>query len=68
MWRGNVVPSLENAANLARRSFDAGDVSYLLVLEARRKVLEARMRRAELSAQLRHSTAELNYSVGMKVI
>jgi len=68
LWRGSVVPSLENAADLAQRSFDTGDVSYLLVLEARRKVLEARMRRAELSAQLRRSTAELNYSVGMKVI
>jgi cobalt-zinc-cadmium efflux system outer membrane protein len=68
LWRSNVVPSLENAADLAQRSFDAGDVTYLLVLEARRKVLEARMRRAELSAQLYRSAAELNYSVGTKVI
>ncbi|MCU0915651.1 MAG: TolC family protein [Planctomycetes bacterium] len=68
LWCGNIVPSLEQAAQQAQRSFETGDVSYLLVLEAKQKLLEARMRRAELAAQLQRSAAQLDYAVGMKVI
>lgn len=68
LWYGKIVPSLEQAAQQAQRSFETGDVSYLLVLEAKRKLLEARMRRAELAAQLHRSAAQVNYAVGTKMI
>ncbi len=68
LWYGNVIPSLEQAAQRAQRSFETGDVSYLLVLEAKRKLLEARMRRAELAAQLHRTATQLNYAVGTNVI
>ncbi len=68
LWHGNIVPSLETAAQQAQCSFETGDVSYLLVLEAKQRLSEARMRRAELAAQLHRSAAQLNYSVGMKVV
>ncbi len=68
LWRSDIVPSLDKAVERAQKSFAAGEVSYLLVLEAMRKLLEVRMRQTELTAHLHKSAAQLNYCVGKKII
>jgi len=68
LWDSEIIPSLEQTAELTRKSFEVGQVSYLLVLEAKQKLVEARMRRTELAAHLYRSAAELNYCVGKKMV
>jgi len=68
LWHDEIVPSMERADEQAQRSYEAGDVSYLLVLEVRQRLFEARLRQTELAAQLRRTAAQLNYSIGTKMI
>lgn len=68
LWHNEIVPSLEKTGEQAQRSYEAGDVSYLLVLEVKQRLFEARLRQTELAAQLRRSAAQLNYCIGMKMI
>ncbi len=68
LWHNEIVPSMEKVGEQAQRSYEAGDVSYLLVLEVRQRLFEARLRQTELAAQLRRTAAQLNYCIGMKVI
>ena len=68
LWRRDIIPSLEKAAGQTQKSFAAGEVSYLLVLETERELIGARMRQAELAAEMQRTAEQLNYSVGKKVI
>lgn len=68
LWNDHIVPSLEKAFEQTQKSLAAGEVLYLSVLEAEQKSVEARMRRTELAASLYRTAAELNYSVGEKVL
>ena len=68
LWHDEITPSMETAGEQAQRSYEAGDASYLLVLEVRQKLFEARLRQTELAAQLRRCAAQLNYCVGSKMI
>ncbi len=68
LWNNNIIPSLEQTVERTRKSFEAGEVSILLVLEARQTLVEARMRRTELAANLRRTAAKLNYCIGKKMI
>jgi len=68
LWDNGIVPSLETAVERAQKSHAAGEVSYFSVLVAEKKLVEARMRHAELAANLRRSAAELNYSIGKRMI
>jgi cobalt-zinc-cadmium efflux system outer membrane protein len=68
LWDTGIVPALETAVERARKSLAAGELSYPAILEAERKLVEARMRRTELAAHLRRSAAELNYCIGRKMI
>lgn len=67
-WDSSIIPALETAVERARKLLTAGEVSYSSVLEAERKLVEARMRRVELVASLRRAAAELNYCIGRKMI
>ena len=68
LWHSDIIPSLEKAVGQAQKSFAAGEVSYLLVLETEKELIAARMRQAELAAEMQRTAAQLNYSVGKKVI
>ena len=68
LWHSDIIPSLEKAVGQAQKSFAAGEVSYLLILETERELIAARMRQAELAAEMQRTATQLNYSVGMKVI
>ncbi|MBL7187664.1 MAG: TolC family protein [Phycisphaerae bacterium] len=68
LWNNHIVPSLEKALEQTQESLVAGEVSYLSVLEAGAKLVEARMHWTELAANLRRSAAQLNYRIGKKMI
>jgi cobalt-zinc-cadmium efflux system outer membrane protein len=68
LWSSDIIPSLEQAVEQTQRSFEAGEVSLILVLHAQRELIEARMHLTELVARLNSSTAELNYCIGKKMI
>lgn len=63
-----VLASLDTAAAAARRSFEDGAESYLVVVDALRRVTDARLRRAELTAELRRAEAELDRAVGGRAL
>lgn len=67
LWNGQVIPFLEDILEQTQKTLAAGEVSYLSILETREKLVDARLREAELAAQQRRTAAELNYSVGKKV-
>jgi len=54
--------------NLKYGTYIAGEESYLFVLETMRQLSEARMRKAELAADLRRAAAQLSYCTGKKII
>ncbi|MFH1718327.1 MAG: TolC family protein [Planctomycetota bacterium] len=68
LWNNRIVPSMEKAFEQTQKSLTAGEVSYLSVLEAKQKSVEARMRWTELAANLHRSAAQLNYRVGKKML
>ena len=67
LWRGDVMGVLEEANQQVEKSFASGDVSYLRVLDAKTKVIEAQLHAAELTASLQRSVAQLNYCVGRRM-
>ena len=68
LWRGTIVPSLARVGEQAEKSFAAGEVPYLSVLEANRRLFGANLRQRELAAQLYRSAAQLNFCVGRRVL
>lgn len=68
LWYSSIVPSLEDANDQAQKAHAAGDESYLFVLAARRTLVDARLRQAELAAQIGRAIAQLNFSAGRRII
>jgi cobalt-zinc-cadmium efflux system outer membrane protein len=68
LWSSDIIPSLGETVEQNQKAFAAGQVSYLDVLQAKRKLVEARLRQTELAGQLARSAAQLNYCVGKKTI
>ncbi len=67
-WQTKIRPTVEDAVAKAERSYQAGDTPLVLVLETTRQVLEMRLREAQLRADLRKAFAELERSVGRKLV
>ncbi len=65
-FRDEVLPLLERAATIALRTFEAGAESYVVVLEATRRVGEARLRKIDLEAAVRRARAHLERHIGRK--
>ncbi len=65
-WNSAVLPNLEEALHLVQLSYERGDISYLPVLEALRQLVNGKLRKAEIEAELRRSVSQLNYSIGNK--
>lgn len=65
--RTRILSQLEEAVARAEKAYGNGSVSYLLVLETARQLLNARGREAEAVAALRRARAELERSVGRKL-
>ncbi len=62
-----VLPALDEALEMATRSFEAGNDSYLIVLDTLRRTGEARLRRAELIAEERRALGELDRAIGARL-
>ncbi|HET7697561.1 MAG TPA: TolC family protein [Vicinamibacterales bacterium] len=63
-WQQAVVAPLEDQVRLARRAFEAGDVSSLFVLETARRLTDARLRARDIDADLARATARVERAVG----
>lgn len=66
LWNSSTLPTLEDAVRLVRLTYQRGDISYLPVLEALRQLMNGKLRRAEIEAELRRSISQINFSIGNK--
>jgi cobalt-zinc-cadmium efflux system outer membrane protein len=66
--RDEIVPSLREATTLAERAYDAGGTSYLQVLQTSTDYIAARTREIDQTAAARRALAELERSVGRKIV
>ncbi len=62
-----IVPALERTFDAASLRFNTGDDSYLPVLDALRQLADARLRTAELQADVRRAWAELERATGAQL-
>jgi len=67
-WNGGIVPSWRTAVERTEKSLAAGQVTYISLLQARIGLVAARLRQTESAGRLHRAAAQLNYSVGRKVI
>ena len=67
IYNTDVLPSLEESVRLVQLSFKRGDISYLPVLEAMRQLVNGRLRKAEIEAEIRRSISQLNFVIGKKL-
>ena len=65
--RNKVRPEVETAIRLAQAAYREGEVTYLIVLEVTRQLLDNYLREAILQGDLRRAWAELERSVGRKL-
>ncbi len=63
-WQERILPPLQSAVRQAEKTYAAGNVSYLFVLEASRRLFDARAKVATATADLRRARAELERGVG----
>ena len=66
-WSTQLVPTLEELVRRSEKAYELGELSPLTVQENARQLLDARVRQAELAADLRRSQAELERSVGTRL-
>lgn len=67
-WRSKVLPQLEQEIRLAEKSYSTGDASYLFVLQTTQRLTDARLREVELQAAIARAKAQLERSVGRRLI
>ena len=68
LWNNDIIPSLETTLEQTRKSFEAGELPYISVLQARQTLIEAQIHKTELAAHLHRIAAELNYYIGKKMV
>ncbi len=66
-WRGDLLQTLERNVSAATSAFQAGSESYVIVLDATRRLQDARLREIDLRTDLRRAVAQLGRSVGRQV-
>lgn len=67
-WRTTVQPQIREELRLAERAFAAGDVAYLLVLQTTQRQTDARLREIEFQAAQARAAANLERSIGRRLI
>ena len=68
IWRNQILPQASAAVSSSQVALQENGVSLLLVLETTRQFLSAQQREREADAQLRRAIAELERSVGRRLI
>ena len=67
LLRTKTRPEVERVIQRTEAAFAKGGVTYLLVLETNRQLIDTYVREAQLSADLRRAWAELERSVGRRL-
>lgn len=65
--KAKVKTGVEKNFEGAKKAYDSGNISYLMVLEAARALIDNRLREAQLIGDVRRASAELERSVGKKI-
>ena len=68
IWNDQVLPLAQRAVETADRAYRDGGASLFLVLDTSRQLLSSRGRQLEVTADLRRAAAELERSVGRRVL
>ncbi len=68
LWRTRVLLPLEQNIRLAETAYRSGDVSYLFVLETARRYSDERLREADYQVATARALAQLERSVGRRLI
>lgn len=68
IWRDQILPLASQAVTSSRKALEENTVSLLLVLETTRQLLNAQQREREADAQMRRAIAELERSVGRRLV
>lgn len=66
--RAGILAAVDENVRRAEKAYQGGDAPYLVVLEASRQFLDARLREADAVAALRRAGAELDRSIGRKLV
>lgn len=66
-WQNQILPPLAESVRQAETAYASGNVTYLFVLEAQRRWLDARLRATAAAADLRRAHADLERSVGRRL-
>lgn len=66
-FESEILPGLTTALQSAIQTFERGEASYLVVLEAQRRLAEARLRHVELIAEQRRARCELERATGAQI-
>ena len=66
-WAKTIVPLQERNVAAAMQAYEAGGEAYLVVLEATRRLVEARLRELELGLDVRRARARLDRAVGWRI-
>ncbi len=67
IWQTQILPPTQEAVEQARKAFEDGDGSLVLVLETTRQLIDARVRAVEADGALRRAWHELERSVGRRL-
>lgn len=65
--RTRILPALEEAVQLAERSYRGGETQLVQVVDTYRQLLDARIREAQSASDVRRAWAELERSVGRRL-
>jgi cobalt-zinc-cadmium efflux system outer membrane protein len=66
-WTKTIVPLQERNVTAAMQAYQAGGEPYLVVLEATRRLVDAKLRELELALELRRARARLDRAVGWRI-
>lgn len=67
LMQTKVKTGLQADLERVQKAYEGGNVPYVMVLEASRAVVDSRLRGAQLKADVRRATAELERSAGKKI-
>jgi cobalt-zinc-cadmium efflux system outer membrane protein len=68
IWRDKILPQTQQAVKSSETALQENGISLLLVLETTRQFLTAQQREREAEAQLWRAIAELERSVGHRLL
>jgi outer membrane protein TolC len=66
-WAKTIVPLQEQNVAAAMQAYEAGGEAYLVVLDATRRLADAKLRELELGLDVRRAHARLDRAVGWRI-